>query len=215
VPNLYLGQRWWSTREETASPRQESAWYGWARVEGTGGGYYVQEQPVTMSSATMIQTEAWTAWNQYPQIVLPKQPVITPERQAVYDRERLISKNRAKARALREKQAERKAESLLLEVLDAEQAAEWEKAKSFTVKTANGDRTYKVGYGTAGNVRLVETKTPVTDKHGVPLRPDDRFCMHVYHPDGHIPHIDNMVAQKLLLESEGGEAEFLRHANVG
>jgi hypothetical protein len=46
------------------------------------------------------------------------------------------------------------------------------------------------------------------------VRMGTRLCVHAYHPEGWIPDEDHMLAQKLLLESDGGEAEFLQMANV-
>lgn len=202
--------------------RQQQAWQGWYRTEATNNGatnrYY--EVPA-VTGLTTTQGEAWNLWHDMGHAYRPKTTVevASPEemRKAteLVNRRHLVTRNRMKAAAIRKKQAERKAEALLLEVLSETQAEEWEKKKAFHVHTADGLRTYRIAYGTAGNVFLTEAKQEARGKYNRILRPGDRFCMHVYHPDGAIPHIDNMLAQKLLLESEGGEQEFLRVANVG
>jgi hypothetical protein len=101
---------------------------------------------------------------------------------------------------------------LLLEHLSETQREEWAAERAFTVHTADGKRAYKIAYGLADNVHLVKADEPPVSKHGRPLAVGARFCMHVYHPEGQVPHEDNMLAQKLLLESD--EREFLALANV-
>lgn len=162
-------------------------------------------------------SQAWTYWNATAssytnaRVVVPEapRPVETPEQRAVRQRQQGILRNRARAHRLRQNVARRRAEALLLEHLDVDQRAEWAASRSFHVATADGVRRYRIKLGLAGNVALVKDGELEPRVAGGHLR---RFCMHVYHPDGKIPDEDNVLAQKLLLESD--EAEFLRLANV-
>lgn len=193
-------------------------WYDWMATTTTGT-YY----PPTGTTAQTI----WVQWQDqggvlpnassnlpYVAPVYAPPPPPSPEEIARRARQEMVYRSRNRARTLRSKFASRKAEELLLETLNAAQQEEYKKERSFTVHTADGKRTYKITYGTAGNVILLEAKEPVNSKHGYPIRTGAQFCMHVYHPDGHVPHEDNMLAQALLLQSPGGEDEFLAHANV-
>ena len=74
---------------------------------------------------------------------------------------------------------------------------------------------YRIADGLAGNICLVEAAERPVSKYGRPVSVGARFCAHVYHPEGWVPDADNVLAQKLLLESDGGEGLFLSMANVG
>lgn len=134
------------------------------------------------------------------------------ETEKQHKRSALVQRNRSHARALRDKFARRRAEALLLEHLDEKQREEWTTGKYFHVETAGGTRVYRIQYGLAGNVQLVKCDQPVNGRYGTPLRAGNRFCAHVYHPDGPVPNEDNVLAQKLLIEAS--EADFLAMANV-
>ena len=124
----------------------------------------------------------------------------------------IIQSNRTRARQLRTKQAEVRADILLREHLDEKQLAEWTKDKAFHVETADGKRKYRIAYGLAGNIRVVECDNDAPMTRQGKLRKDARLCVHVYHPEGKVPHADNVLAQKLMLES--AEEEFLAMANA-
>ncbi len=89
-----------------------------------------------------------------------------------------------------------RAESLLLSALTPDQTKDFRKTSEFTVISKDGKRTYRITYGIAGNVILIEKGKPVA-----------RYCIH---PTG-IPTEDVMLAQKLMLETD--EESFLRIAN--
>lgn len=99
----------------------------------------------------------------------------------------------------RQQRAER-AEALLLENLDKEQAEQYRTSRTFKVHSKRWpDRVYTVRYGRAGNV---ESREP--HQKGVYFR----YCIH---PDAPCPNEDVMLAQKLMLETD--EKLFLSLAN--
>ncbi len=105
-----------------------------------------------------------------------------------------------KAKAAAAIEAERRATELLLDHLDAQQIADFKRARRFVVHSRDGERAYRIQYGKQGNVYLLDKdrRTPVAS-----------YCIH---PDINCcPTEDVMLAQKLLLEAD--EKEFLRIAN--
>lgn len=103
-----------------------------------------------------------------------------------------------------------------MEHLSDRQRESWNEDRCFYVQTADGEREYRIEEGLAGNIWLAKLGVAgdLSTKLGDPLAEGMNFCAHVDHPDGHIPYADNVLAQKLLLESPGGEAQFLAIANV-
>lgn len=98
-------------------------------------------------------------------------------------------------------QADRKAEALLKTMLTADQRCQYESGlRYFDVLTTKDGKTrrYRIEHGWAGNVFLM-------DDNG---RPIERFCIH---PALKVPVADNLIAQKLLLETD--EEKFLSIAN--
>lgn len=201
----------WVT-QTTASTANINVWPNWV-VGTTATGPITTNIPTTASTIWVTWVGTTNVISGITPVAPPREP--TPEERAHAGRLALVHRNRTRARLLRRKFAERRAEQLLLEHLTESQRDEWTAGKAFHVETADGRRRYRIALGMAGNVRLVECDgdAPVS-KHGRPLRPGSRFCMHVYHPDGWVPDADNVLAQKLLLESEGGEVQFLALANV-
>jgi hypothetical protein len=114
--------------------------------------------------------------------------------------------------------AERKAEALLLRHLTAAQREEYLRDGSFTVRMDDG-RRYRIRKGWSGNVDHFEAPKigQVLERDGGSIVPAangaprqvERLCIH---PRELVPHCDNMLAQKLLLEAD--EAEFRRIANI-
>lgn len=207
-------------------------WYTWNDVtSGTGTSCYTDSDTFriwttrTTSSATTtgwtingITEEANTVWN-YPTWQFGKHsqarwtptvhrapPMASPEEIAARDAERELRRQRrlrqdSRRRRLREA-AEHRAQALLQSMLSPEQRAELEEKKHFhlTVYDRDGSyRTYRIERGYAGNVKLL-------DAAGRPIR---RYCIHA---DSRLPYEDQMLAQKLLLESD--EKAFLKIANM-
>ena len=90
-----------------------------------------------------------------------------------------------------------KARKLLLEHLRPEQAASFEKDEHFEVLAMSG-RRYRIKLGWGGNSEELNDVRKVVN----------RFCIH---PREQVPHHDNMLAQKLLIEHD--EERFLDIAN--
>lgn len=94
------------------------------------------------------------------------------------------------------KAAVARAEELLKDNLSEAQRKEYEKDKHFHVVA--GGKTYRIRKGWSGNVELLNGKGEVLS----------RYCIH---PTTYVPEEDNMLAQKLMLET--AEEEFVRVAN--
>ena len=109
---------------------------------------------------------------------------------------------RKNARRLRFMQAANgRARKLLVQMLNRDQRAELDDKNHFhlTVHSRDGSmRVYRIDYGYAGNVKLL----------GADGKPARSYCIH---SDSRLPYEDQMLAQKLLLESD--EKKFLRIAN--
>jgi hypothetical protein len=229
----------WPTWVQNAIPNANyypstanTVWVNWV-TQTTAANY----QPITVNASGYqaylndYQAGVWSAWQELNQsfqqvgqsakeaaqrMASLSQHRLDPEedkrQQARVRRAQLLRRTRERSRALRSKVASRVAEELLLDHLTPAQREEWVTHRYFHVETADGRRRYRIDYGLAGNIHLVKCDEPVTGKHGIPLRAGNRFCAHVYHPDGPIPNEDNVLAQKLLLETS--EEEFLAMANI-
>jgi hypothetical protein len=206
-----------ATTSQTVTPLISETYDPWSSWYQTVSSYRGTGYDLATQAAT-----AWSAWqvNGTVQWIDSLSPGVTQspvEVTAAQQRQMTIRATQSRARAMRKRVADRRARDLLVENLTDVQRAEYERDRSFTVVTADGVREYTIRTGTAGNVVLKGVKDvnslPIS-RLGTRLGVGARFCMHVYHPEGIIPHEDNMLAQKLLLESEGGEAEFLALANV-
>jgi hypothetical protein len=111
---------------------------------------------------------------------------------AIEDAKRKVFTDTAKARARR----------LLFSMLSPDQQKELDEKNHFhlTVHSKDGTmKVYRIEHGYAGNVKLL-------GPDGQPIR---RYCIHA---DSRLPYEDQMLAQKLLLESN--EQDFLRIANM-
>lgn len=138
----------------------------------------------------------WQAWNSTSSggpVVLPTVPAreVSPEEQ-----ERLRVRAAERTRMFNEAKA--RARTLLLDVLDQKQRAEFARHGSFTVETKDGTRLY----------RLRPNSAPVRIKGE-----DGSQWSYCIHPeDSRYPAEDVTAALKLLLESD--EERFLQIANA-
>jgi hypothetical protein len=176
----------------------------------TGGSYTVTNlvwsnwMTTSTSNTVTFDNAVWSNW------VLPQttyqpwttQPWVDPRTPEQIEAARIEQARRdaewkAKQDALAAEKAAAavKARVILEEHLSAEQRKQLADNNWFEVVTARG--TYRIRKGWAGNVdRYVDGKAT------------DRFCIH---PVEEVPHEDNMLAQKFLLEAN--EDAFLRIAN--
>lgn len=119
-------------------------------------------------------------------------------------REELIRRNRIRAAQMRSRikrrAADRVALDLLMSLLTPEQRDEYERLKRFHV-VGNDGKVYRLRRGWAGNLDVVEN----AQSEDV----IERWCVH---PRSSVPAEDNLLAQKLMLETDAGELR--RIANV-
>lgn len=178
-----------------------------SRVEGilmyrdygiaTGDGGWPVGAAVVTGSSSSITSNTWMAWDNVYQTqqmwrgwirTEPRQDGVVMNQVVNIPRPAIIDANVC-------------AEKLLKSLLSSDQRRQYEADRTFeviTTKSGRNARRYKVTHGWAGNVFLL-------DENG---REVERLCIH---PDAQVPVADNLVAQKLLLESD--EAEFRRIAN--
>jgi len=150
---------------------------------------------VTFTGSSAASTlQIWSSWNHAPHVWQQ----MSPEDRAAHEaRERQYTEQRAQAEVER-KEAQDKAERLLLSCLTAEQRMTWRTRKCFYVTTRSG-RRYRLDSGSyQGNVKFVGPDDTVLSS----------FCIHLRHD---IPICDHLLAQKLMLEAD--EPTFMRIAN--
>lgn len=94
--------------------------------------------------------------------------------------------------------AESTAERLLVEHLDEKQLEQFRNHRYFEVILENSRRVYRIKHGWAGNIEVFEDGRLV-----------ETVCIH---PRTQVPHSDNLLAQKLLLEAD--EFRFRQIANI-
>lgn len=117
------------------------------------------------------------------------------ELEAQAERQREQEEQRLEAKRLKEV-ADQKALDLLMAFLEDEQLRQLESEGAFIVKTK--EREYRIKKGWQGNVEEL-------NKDGIAIA---SWCIH---PKTKVPHQDNMLAQKFLLETN--EQTFRRIAN--
>lgn len=127
-----------------------------------------------------------------------------PLRSIVVDpREELIRANRVRAQRLRarvqRRAAAHAADELLTSLMTDEQRDEYQRMARIHVVAPDGKR-YRIRRGWAGNLEVIDNED----------RPVERWCVH---PRVSVPEADNMIAQKLMIES-GRADELRRIANV-
>lgn len=155
------------------------------------------------TSGTCINV--WTEWvdgtsdtsplNQVaPVELIPEELAAQQERiEAAAEKWRIAEAKRKRKR----QEARKKAKALLVAELTEQQRDQLNEMAAFLVETEEG-RRYRIKNGWSGNVEEL-------DEDG---RVIARYCIH---PRLSVPHEDNMLAQKLMLETD--EAAFQRIAN--
>jgi len=113
------------------------------------------------------------------------------------------------------KGANRRALSLLRRNLTSEQLADWRESRTFEVVTWSGRRRWRIDADSlAGNICLVECYGKLPVVHEIKVNIGSKICAHINLSRNLVPLPDNALAQKLLLESEGGERRLLRIARI-
>ena len=200
VWGIWVGQNY-AGGDEMTSTNNSYIWRVWTDNTGTANTNFEYNNGI------------WTGWvedgNSTPVLTIRNNHFVQPtpvyvrpnlsleEQQQMDERERLVA---AAAEEDRKKQADAEeiAKKLLLTLLDKAQADSLEKTKKFTVKAKSGS-VYEIRHGWAGNVSKLDEKG----------QPNTLYCIH---PGIQIPRYDNMIAQKLLIESD--EKRFLAIANA-
>lgn len=144
-----------------------------------------------------------------PRCVSNRYGTTTPWPQAHYAR---VGASRTRARSLRYRVAKRRAIALLESHLSKTQLATWKERRYFEVVSSEG-RTWRIVSQEDTNVVLVDEGEgfPVSWRGRVVGR-GAYMCGGIAR-NGVIPMEDNLLAQKLLLESPPGEAFYLLVAN--
>lgn len=190
----------WETRYGTPMP-EDTTWFTWVRERAEVG----IELGVAVCPDRATAERRWRTWvdQGVPTTVAHGRPRLpTPEEaeeaaareRAAQERAALRERERAERERERAEEAER-AEELLCDHLTDEQRADWERANRFELLV--GGRTYQIARGYQGNIYLMEGGARV-----------ESYCIH---GDTRLPEADQVLAQKLLLESNPDE--FHRVAN--
>jgi hypothetical protein len=86
------------------------------------------------------------------------------------------------------KEADAKADELLRKHLSLRQRRQYRRNRSFCVRARDGTQ-FRIKHGWAGNIEELNAAG----------KPVNRFCIH---PVDSVPYADNLLAQKLLLETD-------------
>ena len=153
--------------------------------------------PMTSSASTQV----WPVWNEvyYPANAQFVQPALTPEQTRELHRHQQEYLAARAAEITKQQEASHRAAALLADHLAPEQRETFRKDRHFVVHSRDGQRRYRVEYGVAGNIKLLNAEGKSIAK----------FCIHPV--DSRIPTEDVMLSQKLMIE--GDEESFLRIAN--
>ncbi len=169
------------------------AWRDWTSQ-------HPQQQAQTVGTPGIV-TSSQTVWNHFYAEVA--QRILTREEaQRVAEESRRLNEElalKAQEREQRRKIADQRAEKLLVMTLDDKQRADFEKDRYFEVISQKSRKRYRITKGMAGNVYVYNEQNKCIE----------RLCIHVYQD---VPHYDNMLAQKLMLEAD--EDVFRRTANI-
>lgn len=176
---------------------------GTGTTSGLDGGWLVSNASDSAwctwntATTTVIVGDTWKYWAAQAGIAEDRDRrniYVQPNAQEVAARQVAVAAEAAKYRAEREA-AEARAKKLLVENISPAQRKQLADHGFFDVVVSG--RTYRIRWGTHGNVRLVVKDREVRS-----------FCIQ---PDD-VPVGDAMLAQKLMLECD--EASFLRIANA-
>jgi hypothetical protein len=172
----------------------QPAWRAWTAPNTNA------TMPIDVWPGWVTAVNAWSAAPVYSQV--SRIPIYSPPTEAELAAQRQEMEERQRedeARRLAQVAANARAEALLREELDAEQLGMLERSDYFEVVAPKTLRRYRIQRGWGGNVTQL-------DRQGQPVA---SLCVH---PVITVPYADNMLAQKLWIETS--EAEFRRVANI-
>ncbi len=182
---------WLNSPFVTTSSTTQTVWYDWVGTTAT-------------ASTTWSHMRVWADWiDSIPQRRLCGEvaaPSVADLRQRAEEAARRSVRHQAaeKQRRQAQEQADDRATRLLLQHLTPVQRDAFLAHKRFDVVARSGT-VYRLRLGWAGNVEAL-------DETGTPVR---RYCIH---PNVLVPQADNLLCQKLLLETS--EERFLKIANM-
>jgi hypothetical protein len=195
---------------------EPSTWYTWTNTATTTNTVQLWNNWVSSgtTTASVAYTNTWSYWLEgyatsgvtRPDSNFYVAPQLTPDQLAEQQRQREERELAAAVERGRRAEAAMKARALLLEELDAEQAAEFAAKNHFHVRVRTGrgprsrERLFRIrGNHYAGNVEELNDE-------------GQRIASYCIHMRSDIPTEDHLVAQKLLLESD--VESFERIANI-
>lgn len=183
----------WTTGSDSTTSieitTQEGAWQQWVSCDAA-------TTSANDTSVTVASDQVWGVWiADGDRITFRYEEPTQEELEARAERQRIQEEQRLEAKRLKEV-ADQKALDLLMRFLEDEQLQQLESEGAFVVKTK--EREYRIEKGWQGNVKEL-------NKDGEAIA---SWCIH---PSKKVPHQDNMLAQKFLLETN--EDDFRRIAN--
>jgi hypothetical protein len=203
-----VARSWMASTSSTTSATTINLGSSWhistAGTSTTSGWYDIGDRCTAAANA------AWysTGWQDCDHATMKKYGRVreTPEQAADRAAKAELARQAAVIEAAKVKvftdTAKARARRLLFSMLNADQQKELDEKNHFhlTVHSRDGSiKVYRIEHGYAGNVKLL----------GVDGQPVKRYCIHA---DYRLPYEDQMLAQKLMLETN--EPEFLRIANM-
>ena len=195
----------WTSAATTATPyniayttngscaTNDVVWLHWVTTDGASGVIPVPSS-YKASPPRELTPEEIAAHEEYAK---RQREYLATEEKAFQERrelQRIAAEKKAKEDAI----ADKRAEELLLSCLDAEQRQEYAKDKAFHVRCKLG-RRYHIHRSWSGHVARVSDTGKVFE----------RLCAH---PTTRVPLPDNMLAAKLMLETD--PEHFRRIANI-
>lgn len=157
----------------------------------------------TATSAATFANAVWTSWSapvviRYTTAIPSVQAELSPEQREADERAIAAEREQDLRERLEREAAKTKATRLLVANLGPTQRRTFKRERYFVVRSRSGKR-YRVNYGAAQNIKLLDNKGTVLKT----------YCIH---PREIVPVEDTMLAQKLMIQHD--EEAFLRIANV-
>ena len=164
---------WTNTVSTTTSAINNSTQYIWANWLSGG-------TSATSTNAIITANNIWGSW------VEPVVRKLTVAEVAANYKYKEEARIRREAEEVERREAEAKAEALLLEYLSEQEAEEYVKKGYFHVLSSDGVSKYRIRNGRANNVEKINEQGEVTKI----------FCSHPYE---NVPNQDNMLTQRFAL----------------